>query len=516
MIADGAFASPASTRRAGLAPVLVVACLVAAAAIHLSWPPPSDVSWLLTVCDRMLDGQRLYEDIAETNPPMSIWLYLPLVWLAAKLGASAEMVVVFAMIAVCVSTIALADRILDALPSRPSRAAWWIVATFALVAAPVYTFAQKEHFAAAFVLPALAAVAARAAGGRIPLWRAVAAGLCAGLTVAIKPHFALAIVLPVAVACAAARSLRPALAPECLVGAPAFALYIGAALLAHPEFLSDMLPVVSEVYAPYRMPFGTVLATPFVLVCGICLAAWMLRSDLGRSPLDRTLLAAFVGFFCAYVVQGRGWPYHLTPAMTLAIIGFGLSLARPSAATGLKSSAAAVLTVAASLAVAASTAATALERWNGELAYERAVEAALSPLGRGLRIALLSPDLTIGTPLHRMIGARLVNRGPSIWVAGHALGLLHWRPDDRLAARWREIAERDRAAWLDMARASRPDVVIAAFTGRDWLAWAREDRETASFLDGYRLFATVAAGGERVRILARADLGPRATAPEAP
>ena len=161
MIADGALASRTSTHSAGLLPALVAVFVLAAAAIHLNWPPPSDVSWLLTVCDRMLDGQRLYADIAETNPPMTVWLYLPLVWLAGKLGMSAETVVVIAMISVCIASIALADRILDAAPSRPDRTAWWIVASFALVAAPVYTFAQKEHFAAAFVLPVLAAVATR-------------------------------------------------------------------------------------------------------------------------------------------------------------------------------------------------------------------------------------------------------------------------------------------------------------------------------------------------------------------
>ena len=42
-----------------------------------------DTSWLITVCERMLSGERLYADIYETNPPFSVWLYLPPVAAAA-------------------------------------------------------------------------------------------------------------------------------------------------------------------------------------------------------------------------------------------------------------------------------------------------------------------------------------------------------------------------------------------------------------------------------------------------
>ena len=36
----------------------------------------------IPVCQRLLDGERLYVDIIETNPPFTIWLYLPAVYLA--------------------------------------------------------------------------------------------------------------------------------------------------------------------------------------------------------------------------------------------------------------------------------------------------------------------------------------------------------------------------------------------------------------------------------------------------
>src|SRR3954465_10275637 len=46
----------------------------------------TDVSWLITLSEKMLDGQRLYVDLIEVNPPASVFLYLPLVALARALA----------------------------------------------------------------------------------------------------------------------------------------------------------------------------------------------------------------------------------------------------------------------------------------------------------------------------------------------------------------------------------------------------------------------------------------------
>ena len=65
---------PGSAAREGLAPMpLFLTGVVFAIAIGFRQVVPlnTDVSWLLVVCERMLDGQHLYRDIIEINPPMA-------------------------------------------------------------------------------------------------------------------------------------------------------------------------------------------------------------------------------------------------------------------------------------------------------------------------------------------------------------------------------------------------------------------------------------------------------------
>ena len=48
----------------------------------------TDVSWLITVGEKMLDGQRLYIDIFEVNPPASVWIYFPGIAVARAIGVT--------------------------------------------------------------------------------------------------------------------------------------------------------------------------------------------------------------------------------------------------------------------------------------------------------------------------------------------------------------------------------------------------------------------------------------------
>src|SRR5215204_4209490 len=100
--------------------LLILAAAAAAAAIQsFLIPLDCDVSWLITVSEKLLAGQRLYVDVIEPNPPASVWLYLPAVWLADRLGLHAEAVVAGAFMAAAVLSVAANLRIAARLRQPP-------------------------------------------------------------------------------------------------------------------------------------------------------------------------------------------------------------------------------------------------------------------------------------------------------------------------------------------------------------------------------------------------------------
>src|ERR1700729_2521834 len=80
--------------RTQLSPWLLIALVfVAAIGLRLVVPLNTDVAWLLTVGERVLDGQRLYSDIVEINPPMAVLSMLPGIALARALGVEPQVVI---------------------------------------------------------------------------------------------------------------------------------------------------------------------------------------------------------------------------------------------------------------------------------------------------------------------------------------------------------------------------------------------------------------------------------------
>ena len=178
--------------------VAALAAALVAAALRAVLPTNSDVAWLLTVGEKVLDGNRLYVDVLETNPPASVLIYLPAIAVGRLLGIAPDGVLDAQLFLSAFLSLALAGLLLA--PVVQARAAswpWLLPVSIAIVLLlPSYNFGQREHFAVLCILPALAATAVRAHGLPVRGSLAVVAGLGLGLTVAIKPHFGLAVLLP--------------------------------------------------------------------------------------------------------------------------------------------------------------------------------------------------------------------------------------------------------------------------------------------------------------------------------
>ena len=175
-----------------------------------------DVTWLTVACERLLDGERLFVDLLENNPPASVYIYAPGIAVARLLQQPTEASVQLWVLSLAVASYCLSAAIFRYSGYLREYSAGWL--TFGFVAffllMPAATFAQKEHVAAILSLPVVAIGALRVAGARPRYWMMAAVGVAGGCVAAIKPPMAMVLVL---VACAVALHRR-SFAPDVRAG----------------------------------------------------------------------------------------------------------------------------------------------------------------------------------------------------------------------------------------------------------------------------------------------------------
>lgn len=446
------------------AAIALVAALVAVASQSLWIPVDADVSWLITVSERVLSGDRLYVDIVEVNPPASVWLYLPLVWLAKLLSIRPEAVVVVAFaiagVASVLATVKLAARLRDA--PRPELLA--AATAFVALLLPMALFAQREHAALLLALPALTTLAVLAERRRLSRRVLIAAGAAAGLIIVIKPYFLLAVLLPALWALWARRSFRPFL-PALLAGAAVLGAYAAAVLLFAPAYL-PLVPVIASTYAPMHDALWKVLLGPaFFPAITIALAA-LLRP--GRVPtLAWSWALGAAGFLVAALVQAKNYPNHWLPQAALALTAAAAILPLPQIQNSRRACIGAALALVGLF-----------EMYHWAILPDPRVEQAVREVAPpSPKMLALSPQLTTGHPVTRNVDGQWVGSSAGLFTASGARYVGLKTAEVRAAYRW------DLGVFAaDVARHS-PDVILVGTTSKSWLM---AEPEIASAMAAYR------------------------------
>ncbi len=419
-----------------------------------------DVSWLLIVCERLLDGARLHLDVIEINPPLSIWLYMPFAVAERATGLRAELwlavgVPVFAFLSTW-----LFGRILHqgGLAVRP----WLMPAALAtLLWLFPRDFGQREQFATIALLPWLALLAARDRNADFvagtPLQR-IMAGLGAALFVSLKPPMAVfALVLPALYLCVVRRSARPLFTTETLLGAAMTLFYIAWVVLFHRAYVTEIMPLVRHLYLPSRMSVAAMLALwPVVTVAAIAAAVFITTRPRGIDRLAMLMLLAGAGYLPAFLLMGKGWSYQALPTLTFVILALLVQLSRLSAEV--PPTLLARIGASAGLLMVAQLFASELLALR-RVANPAAPAAAIEAVVRRPTMASIATRLQPAHPLTRMVGGRYVSAYPAFWWADNAASL-GAGADVARSVRIEEM--RDRLI-TDSARdlaATRPDIII--------------------------------------------------------
>lgn len=273
---------------------------------------------------RVLGGEHLYRDTLEINPPLIVWLHLPIVWLERLAGIPAAAIVRLVLYGgIAASSIASTRLALPGCPSSWRRRRWLttLVVASVLILLPLGAFSEREQLVTLLLLPSVALGVARSARGMVSGTTAVLVGVAAGLAYSLKPQY-----LPMWALLAAARSVHVGSLrafAEDLATLVTGAAYVVAVLVITPEFL-QMAWTFGPVYARYtaRNRSRILSGSPEVYWWLVAAVAWWVRRRRDGDPLGVALMAASFGSLIAVMIQGKGWLYQFLPLST-----FGLLLA---------------------------------------------------------------------------------------------------------------------------------------------------------------------------------------------
>jgi hypothetical protein len=470
---DGHHLSAAARRHAGSRLVTPARLSIAIAAL-VAWlsyavvPANVDVSYMILICDRLLGGARLHVDIIETNPPFSVWLYMPFVLAERMTGWPAELWLSLGVPALALLSVALSATIL-----RPAglldggRLAWLAPVT---VAATLYVlpgnFGQREQIGVIALLPWLALLAARAA---TPDFRAgtafqhIVAGIGAAVFVMIKPPFAaLALALPAFSLGLARRSLRPVFTTETVLGAAITLFYLALLAVFHRPFFTDVLPMLLELYLPARKPlFHGDLLRP---VAGLAVMLAIAFAAARPQRIDRSagllFLAAF-GYVPCFLWMGKGWDYQSLPIVVFGVLGLAVQLWKLP--PWREAAPIARLTMAAGLIVALGLAGAGFAQ--GFLQASNVTELnrardAISSVVERPTVASIATRMQAAHPLTRLIEGRYLSRHPSLWAVDNAETMILSADDAERISRLETLRDQHVTdAALELQRIA-PDVVV--------------------------------------------------------
>lgn len=285
-------------------------------------PMNGDASWYVYIAGRYLDGARPYVDLVDTNPPLILWLNMALVASARAVGVAPLVAFAASVFGLIGLSLALAWRTSLGLPPalrRASLAAFGYMLCTGVGAA----FGQREHLMMALVLPYAYAASAEARGERAPRGLAIAAGLMAGVGLALKPFFVLA-GAAVELFLASRRGFRVWLRPEALAIAGVGLLYAAALVFVAPEYF-EIARRFAPLYPAHNPMGSTLVANSWRLA--IVAASIGLAWAAGRRVAPGW--AAVFGLLdlwltAAVYLTGKGWDYHWFPPLALSwSIGIG-------------------------------------------------------------------------------------------------------------------------------------------------------------------------------------------------
>ena len=323
-VSDAAQASPSGSRRVRWDNLVVLLpamlALLIGGLIQAQTYLNHDVGWVLSSSERLLRGGTFGRDIVAANPPLIWWLSALVAGLADLTGADPVTTFRTVVLLLIAGVLLVLNQGLAPVMDHRARAIFLTIMALLLTIGVHRDFGQREHLAVVLCLPWLLLVAGNAPDQS----KAALAGFAAGIGICFKPHFLAVPLFFWAFVALRNRSLRPALGPDSVAIVLTGLAYLLAAWFFARPYLTEVVPLISQVYWGFEYPIGAVVANNPVPVL-LAFAALGVAGHSGWRAAPTIPALASVAFLSAALAQSKGSSYHFYPVLFFALVSMTLA-----------------------------------------------------------------------------------------------------------------------------------------------------------------------------------------------
>ncbi len=290
-----------------------------------------DVAWLSICAKRLTEGIPLIKGCYDTNPPLSVWIYAPPVYLSNLTGIElhyAAYLCMFTFIgfAVLSTALILKNWSFVTSPEKNLFLAAFIASTTILSS---ISFAERDHMIALILVPFVLTQLSITWKINLPKYLTYAVLIVGSTLLLVKPHYGLIAVMLLIHRMVAQKKLALWNDKDFLILSIATVTYMTVLLIWYQDFLDIMLSDIVTYYLPYNNPAKTHIefkrhAILFLFFVSLLPFVIDKANPKNFVFVSFTLCCAIISLFVFYI-QMKGFFYHLLP--TFAFLAPGVSLA---------------------------------------------------------------------------------------------------------------------------------------------------------------------------------------------
>ncbi len=287
---------------------------------------------LLVFAERLLDGGKIGPDIYEVNPPLSILLYVPVIWIKDFIGFDIHLAS-FVYISFCFILSTLFVTLLLKTQTKSPYETLLIVSVYVLahLFVTVNDYGERDQFISFGLMPLCLLIYLKTKNIEISKILSFLVTIFGIVFILIKPHYGL---LPAVLFMHRAWKRRSLLSPikdmDFIIMSLGTLLYLIVLLTVFKDYTFDLLPEITSIYVHNMVLYkGTLYVLPPVILTLVLIMmglTWV-NKRLTQNAEYLYIFGILTGLsLIAFVTQTKGIFYQLIPAAIFFIITIALYL----------------------------------------------------------------------------------------------------------------------------------------------------------------------------------------------